>query len=278
MRGVFWAFGVMISMTASASWSCGTQDAPCQIGDRSYLIETPAQPAEGNPAIIYMHGYGGSGTSALRNRQLVQAALDRGYAVVAPNGLPMPSGRSGYRWAFRGAEQAREFDFLIELRSDLVTRFGVDKHKMILSGFSNGAFMAAYLACRIPDAYPAYAAIAGGFWRPHPEGCEGPVKLHMTHGWVDGVVPIEGRILRGDSRDADGALVQGDIFRTLEIFRLSNACRLNRPEAFDRTDAFWTRTWESCADGAALEFALHPGGHGVPAGWSDLAIDWFEGQ
>ncbi len=278
MRRLIWTICASLGVSGAPAAACGTAEAPCEIGARSYVIEQPEVPAEGRPALIYLHGFGGSGAGAMRNRGMVDAALARGYAVVAPDGLPMSGGRSGHRWAFRGSDQGAEFAFLTELRDDLAARFDLGADRMLLSGFSNGAFMVAYLACQDPGAYPAYAAIAGGFWRPHPEGCVGPVKLHVTHGWVDGVVPLEGRILRGGSRDAPGAVVQGDIFRTLEIFRLANACRLNRPDRFDDIDGYWTRTWESCAEDAALEFALHPGGHSIPRGWADLALDWFEAQ
>lgn len=276
MRHLISAASLLLGFWGSSAAACGTQQEPCVMGDRMYYIETPDAPAEGNPALIYLHGYGGSGMSAMRNRGLVEGALERGYAVVAPNGLPMGAGRSGFRWAFRGADQALEITFLNDLRDDLGDRFDIGPDNIVLSGFSNGAFMVAYLACQDPDAYPAYAAIAGGFWRPDPAGCVGPVKLHMTHGWTDGVVPLEGRILRGESRNDPAAVVQGDIFRTLEIFRISNDCRLNRPEDFAKEGDYMIRTWNSCGEDAALEFALHPGGHGVPRGWVDLALDWAE--
>lgn len=257
----------------AAAAACGSAEAPCEVAGRSYVIESPSP---GAPALIYLHGYGGSGAGALRNRGLVEAVTARGYAFVAPDGLPMAAGRRGFRWAFRAPDRALEIEFLAALKADLAATH--DAETAVLSGFSNGAFMVAYLACSDPAAFDAYAAVAGGFWRPHPEGCAGPVRLHMTHGWTDGVVPLEGRILRGESRDDPQAVVQGDIFRTLEIFRLANGCRLNRPEGYGTDGDYMIRRWESCAAGSALEFALHPGGHGVPRGWADLAIDWLEAE
>ena len=34
--------------------------------------------------------------------------------------------------------------------------------------------------------------------------------------------------------------------------------------------------WTDCAAGSALTFVLDPDGHEVPAGWADMALDWFE--
>jgi polyhydroxybutyrate depolymerase len=43
------------------------------------------------------------------------------------------------------------------------------------------------------------------------------------------------------------------------------------------TEQFWRRSWQRCTDDTALELALFPGGHGVPKGWAEMALDWFEG-
>ena len=80
----------------------------------------------------------------------------------------------------------------------------------------------------------------------------------------------EGRILGG------GRFHQGDIFVGLEIWREANECADTKPSGFGTTDQFMLRKWNGCADGAALEFALFPGGHNVPQGWADMVLDWYE--
>ena len=130
--------------------------------------------------------------------------------------------------------------------------------------------MVTYLACEAPESFAAYAPVSGGFWRPHPAGCAGPVRLLHTHGWSDTTVPLEGRFLGG------GRFQQGDIFAGLEIWRAANRCPDQRPDAHAATGPFWRRSWTGCAPGSALELALFPGGHTVPEGWADLALDWFE--
>ncbi|MBC7180657.1 MAG: polyhydroxybutyrate depolymerase, partial [Roseovarius sp.] len=47
-------------------------------------------------------------------------------------------------------------------------------------------------------------------------------------------------------------------------------------DRFETTGDFLRRSWTRCTPGSALEFALFDGGHGVPKGWSTLALDWFE--
>ena len=163
------------------------------------------------PAVLFLHGAGGSGSGVLGMRRMVRDVTGRGYAVLAPDGLPWRPGRSGGIWSFLPASQREpvrdEAAFFAELVADASERYGIDPDRVLLAGFSAGGFMVTYLACAQPDAFPAYAPIAGGFWRPHPVECAGPVKLLHTHGFKDSTVPLEGRPLGG------GQWLQGDISR-----------------------------------------------------------------
>ncbi len=247
---------------------CPGPDGLCEIAGGTYRIIRPEM--DDAPAVILLHGAGASGATMMRMRGVVEALSGRGYAVIAPDGLSR-EGRGGGFWSFRMGETGRRDDaaFLAQVVADAAARHGIDASRVILAGFSNGAFLTTYIACRTPDAYVAYAPVAGGFWRPHPESCAGPVRLFQTHGWSDGTVPLEGRPLGG------GRYLQGDIIEGLSLFRRANGCESPGPTAYAKTDRFLRRAW-TCAPESALEFALHPGGHGVPEGWAEMMLDWFE--
>ncbi|MEX0306612.1 MAG: PHB depolymerase family esterase [Ruegeria sp.] len=267
MRVKLWlALGfVFVGQTALAV--CGDEEGMCETEAGFYQIELPD--AENPPLVVFLHGYGGTGTGTLKNRSMVEPLLDRGYAVMAPEGSER-NGRQSWNF-FPGWEGRDEPAFLTEVVRDAANRFGVDPDRVVLSGFSAGAFMVYYLACAAPDTFSAYAPVSGGFWRPHPVACEGPVRLFHTHGWTDNVVPLEGRILGG------GRFHQGDIFAGLEIWRVANECADTKPGGFGTTGQFMRRYWSRCAESSALEFALFPGGHSVPVGWADMMVDWYEG-
>jgi polyhydroxybutyrate depolymerase len=129
--------------------------------------------------------------------------------------------------------------------------------------------MTSYVACAAPGYFAAYAPVAGGFWRPHPEACAGPVRLFHTHGWMDQTVPLEGRQIHE-------GFVQGDVFATLEIWRRTLDCGNRYPDAASVNDGLWLRSWTDCAAGGELMAVLHTGGHSVPVGWAEMALDWFE--
>ncbi len=267
------ALAILAALFASpAAAGCLDDPAPCSVPLGTYHLALPDDQDGPVPAMIFLHGAGGSGMGAISNTGISATLLARGYAVIGPNGLDR-EGRFGTGWYFH-PERPRlrdEAAFLREVRDDVVARFGVDGARVILAGFSVGGSMTSYIACEDPDAFAAYAPVAGSFWRPHPTECAAPVRLLHTHGWRDQTVPLEGRPLR------DGAVYQGDVWVAMQIWREVNSCAMLRPDAFDTEGRFWRRRWDDCTPGTALEFALHPGGHGIPQGWATMTLDWFEG-
>lgn len=258
---------------AAAAESCGGVGAPCLMPDgREYHALTP-EGAAAAPAVVFRHGWGGRGEGIVANTGLAGAILGRGYALIAPQGTPRREGDTGGAWnSTKRADRADDLAFLAAVAADAAARFGLDRDRMLLAGFSGGGMMAWRVACDAPESFAAYAPIAGLMWRPLPGACAGPVRLQHTHGWSDKVVPLEGRTVGG------GALTQGDLFRGLALMRAANGCLRDDPDEYAADGPYLIRRWTACAPGAALEMALHPAGHRIPAGWTALALDWFEGR
>ncbi|MDX8352494.1 alpha/beta hydrolase family esterase [Cognatiyoonia sp. IB215182] len=268
----------LCGMLASGAAHACSQSTPCTVGERDYYIALPETGSEAMPSVVYIHGWGGSGSGALRNTGMVSAFLERGYAVIAPDGVPR-QGANGRTWGFHplSGRQMSEVAFLEAVRDDALGRFDLDPDRVMLAGFSIGGSMTAYTACLSPDSFAAYAPLGGNFWRPHPTECAGPVRMLHTHGWNDGTVPLEGRAVNGLPADDPEAFVQGDIFYALSIWRAANGCQYLKADRFVTDGPFWRRIWDRCSDGSALEFALYPGGHSIPGAWPELVVDWFDG-
>ena len=263
---------VSVASALSDVLECGGAETPCRVDLGDYHAAVPPNwtAEELYPVVLFYHGANGSGKNIGRNRGLAKTMTDRGYVVLAPNGLKMP-GRNWTNWALRdGREPWRdELAFTLQMLNDAEPRFRLDRSRVLVSGFSRGASLVWDFACHHPEHFTAYAPIAGGFWRPHPEACQEPVDMHHTHGFQDQVVPLEGRPLRSGRQ-------QGDIFEGLLHWRALNDCPLLRPDRFDMGEAYQCRIWEECGSERQLQLCLHPGGHGLPQGWADRALDWFE--
>ena len=276
MRQVLTLITILVAALSApsvmAQQACGAPDVPCKVALGTYNIVLPENPAGTSvPLLLHFHGAGGTGAGVIRNKGMMGPILKRGYAVIAPNGLGR-EGRGGGFWSFiPGRPKLRdELAFTRQVLEDAVSRFSLDRGRVLLSGFSIGGSLTWYLACQAPSEFAAYAPVAGGFWRPHPTDCAGPIKMLHTHGWRDSTVPLEGRPIWG------GVIHQGDIFQGLQLWRAENGCNAGRPDRFITKGAFWRRIWTSCDPGTALQMAMHAGSHGVPRGWSTMAIDWFE--
>lgn len=264
-------FLALISNGISVAADCGDERTPCDAAGGVYHVATPKEQNTNMPAIIFLHGFGGTGKGVIRNKGLLTPILNRGYAVIAPQGLPWREGAKGGSWNSMSREGRRDdVAFLQNIADDAAERHGINRDNILIAGFSGGGMMTWRVACDAPDTFAAYAPIAGLLWRPLPDQCAGPVKMHHTHGWSDPVVPIEGRSV------ANGRFTQGDLFAGLDMIRDANECTKDDPDNYANDDTYMTRTWTTCHEASALSMALHPGGHRIPKGWGKMALDWFE--
>lgn len=258
---------------AIPAFACGGEDDACKVPLGSYFAVEPARQDGKRPAVVFFHGGGGWGSRILKMRKwMTDAFTDRGYVVIGMNGSKRPGSKWGPGWAFipQFPPHRDEVAYTHEVLDDAEERFDIDRDRVLITGYSIGGSITSYLACWDPSLGAAFAPVAGGFWRPHPEDCAGPVRLLHTHGWRDQTVPLEGRPIRNTG------IKQGDIHQTLGQWRVENGCAKFRADRVITDGPFWRRIWTHCEAGA-LEFALHTGGHEMPKAWPKLAMDWFEG-
>jgi polyhydroxybutyrate depolymerase len=204
----------------------------------------------------------------MRNKALTRAASDLGVALIAPQGAEQT-------WSFPGSPSHHrdEIAFFNTLLDDVLQRFPIDRSRIMASGFSMGGSMVWHLACRMSDRFAGFAPIAGGYWDPAPENCDGPVpNLIHVHGTADRTVPIEGRPIGTFYR-------QGDIINGMDKWVRIGRCANETPVHLQ--DGRLTCERRRSCTGALIELCLHPGGHSlrtewVTRAWQALAarLDW----
>lgn len=245
-----------------------TIDTPCEVIGGDYLLSFPAN-WDGNsplPAVMFFHGHNASAKSTVRSGGLRESFVDRGYLLIAPNGAQRPSGVRSFpaRPGFGGGRD--DVAFALSILKDVAKRAPIDPARITVSGFSAGGSMAWMIGCYAGSHFDAVISVAGALRRPNPDECSDPSPRGLqVHGFGDAQVPHEGRAIR--------EWHQGDVHETLALMRGGIGCA-SKPSAITVGD--WrSRVWTECERGN-LAYLEHDGGHGLPRGWSDIAVEWLE--
>lgn len=213
------------------------------------------------PVLVFFHGWRESAEYVVNDPPLQRFVERHRVLLIAPHG-------EGNTWSYPGApgRHRDEFAFAAALASDVKARFPVDGARFVAAGFSQGASMVWNLACRTPELFSAYGALAGGFWEPSPANCTGKgVDLVHVHGLNDGTVPMGGRALRG------GVYRQSDIRRDWRIWLDEDQCRAE-PAAVSTVAGRSCQQWRGCGKPRELALCTHESGHEIHD--SDLEAVW----
>lgn len=258
------------SILPASDDACGGPATPCGTELGEYYAVIPEGSIE-PPAVIWLHGWGRSGKVMIQNPGYVDPFALRGFAVIMPSGQPFPEADKLDWGVADGYDRARDdIAFIAAVRADAVRRFGLDQSRILIAGFSRGGSMVWDLACFSPEIGKGFASVAGAFWEPMVDDCAAPVHLFHTHGLEDQMVPFEGRELTWAGID----FAQGNVMKGVDVWRRKNNCMGSAKNSFG-DDGSMQKDWTECAAGS-IRLQLTKGGHGVPKGWRQAVLDWFD--
>lgn len=215
---------------------------------RTAILDLPAAPAGRRvPVIVALHFASGDGAAMRTYSRLTPAARRAGLAVVYPSSL-----RPG-EWHLRAGtpDDAGQVAALLDA---LPAAACVDPAQVVATGVSNGAGMAARLACTIPGRLVGVAPVAPGLRAitPCPRGR--PLEILELHGLADQVVPYRGR----------GAGHAGAVLPWLRAWAARDGCAA-RPAVSSPRRGVRELRWRGCAAGGSVRhLALSGTDHGWP--------------
>jgi len=164
-----------------------------QVGgvDRTYLVHVPPgdSSAKALPLLLALHGSGMTSELMAEVTGLNAWADKTGFIVVYPQGLEkhwstgLPPGAGGY-----------DFAFVKDLLAKMESSYSVDRSRVIVAGYSNGAEFGQELACSADLRFKAIVAIDGTLTIESAGRCapKHPVRLIEFHGTADPLVPYLG--------------------------------------------------------------------------------------
>ncbi|MBI2922720.1 MAG: prolyl oligopeptidase family serine peptidase [Planctomycetes bacterium] len=172
-------------------------------GGLKYVLHEPEKKSpRAAPLMVMLHGTGG-GSEYFRT--WIAGCRKRGYIVAVPEssgcGTPASGNTSGdtlKRW------DAVDIPNVLGLVRELMNRHNVDRTRVAIMGFSNGAFYAARIGLGNPDLFQSVVCLAGGIGGRGWTDASRTMGVYVIHGTADTSVPVQqGRSLANDLK-ADG--------------------------------------------------------------------------
>lgn len=146
------------------------------------LLHVPAgySPARPAPLVVLLHGAGSDARSGLA--LLRELANDAGLLLLAPTAR----GRTWDVILDRFGPDVASLDALLE---HVFERFAVDRSRVAVGGFSDGASYSLSLGLSNGDLFTHLIAFSPGFMAPGAR--RGRPAIYVSHGIEDRVLPIE---------------------------------------------------------------------------------------
>ena len=188
--------GAAVPQQPSAGCGSGTVAPPSgttvdysAAGDTgSYLVEgtTDQHPRQPLPLIVDLHGYSETADIQAVVSKLGDYGAAHGFLTVTPQ---VDEAVQHWTTSPHSADQR----FLIALIGHVTNTLCVDRHRIFVAGYSNGAFMASALACSDARTIAAVATVAG---IEADAGCHPSQRVPVIafHGTADPFVPYKGGI------------------------------------------------------------------------------------
>ncbi len=143
--------------------------------NRNMLVYAPSGIEKDRPLIIQMHGYN-QDAAYQKNAAKWESVADTGrFVVVFPNG-------ENKSWDISGD---KDLNFIKAIINEMNNKYGIDKKRVYVSGFSMGGMMSYHVANKMGDMIAAIAPVSGGGGVNSPKRA---MPIMHTHGTSDDVV------------------------------------------------------------------------------------------
>lgn len=232
---------------------------------RSVIVLRPEPATTAAPAVIMLHGNGGTPQNQANITKVAAEVAQRGWWVFLPSA-------AGGVWDDDPAtsdDSKDDVGFVARVVDIAVGAYGVDADRVYAAGLSNGAFMTERLGCELSDRLAAVGVVAAALRNGLANVCAPAVPRPAVFvvGTADLVVPYGGI---GNIRSSD---------RTLEFWAGLHGCDTsaaiveNLPDSTaDGTTVTLTRHQVCSSGGSVDRYTVTGGGHAWPGGLQYLPI------
>lgn len=233
--------------------------------DRRFLIVRPQTAYVNASMLLMLHGNGGTAENQANISYVADLVAATGVWAVLPDAL---NGTWNDDPGFSNGVD--DVGFLSDVVAIMTSNFQVDAQHIVVSGLSNGSFMAERFACERSDLISAAALIAGTMSNNLSKVCSPavPRPILFIDGTADPIVPYDGSRL--------GVMSAPDAFsfwQTLHNCTPSAATTTALPDTTNDGTTVTLLRNAGCGSGKEVRlYTVAGGGHAWPGGWQYLPV------
>lgn len=225
-----------------------------QVGNRTrhYEVFVPSD-TPNLPLVIALHGRGSTGKQMERFTHFDDVAAREQVVVVYPDAID-------HHWndsRLGTSDGVDDVAFIAALIDDMAARHHIDRHRVYVTGMSNGAMMSYTLGCTMADRIAAIAPVAGDL-PTAPCRPARPISVLAINGTDDPFVPYGGGTA-GRGGEVLSAPASTDAFAMIDGCAAPVSAREGTTQTIARSYA--------CPGNLAVELlTIEHGGHTWPGG------------
>lgn len=175
-------FLVFFALWCSIDVSAQIEEIQVGTSTRNMLVYAPANLEQNSPLLLSLHGMNQDIAYQQNQTKWELVAKENGFVVVYPAGI-------NNSWDIGGT---RDIDFILAIIDEMYNRYGIDRDRVYLSGFSMGGMMTYHAATKIADKIAAFAPVSGYLMGGPNTNSSRPIPIIHTHGTSDDVVGYSG--------------------------------------------------------------------------------------
>lgn len=241
---------------------------------RTYLLYVPPGDASSHrlPLVLVFHGAGDTARHTVAETDLLSIAQRRhDMILVFPQGYQNTWNEGTGQTAAARAD-VNDLAFTATILRRVEGHYAVDRHRVVATGFSNGALLTEYLGCALSRQLTMIAPVEGQLPQAVAAKCDPPkpVSVFEVDGTADSAIPYAGGAFTGIGGVPGPPVLSAPA--SAQRWAALDRCL---PQAGDTTTGSVTfATHGSCEDHTTVTLATVNGGqHAWPSGYGPTLVN-----
>jgi len=233
---------------------------------RSLILHVPSLTVASRPLILVYHGANGTASNTERQTDFSQVANANGELVAFMQGYANTWNEGA---GHTPAEQAgiNDVAYTAAAIAKLESLVTFNHHRIVATGFSNGALMVEYLGCKLANSFALVVPVEGQLPAPVSPSCAPArsINVYEIHGTADSAIPYNGGHFNGVGGGTTVLSAPASVARWAKLDRCASTPKVTTPSS-----SIKLTTYSRCRRGVSVTLQTIIGG--THQWGSDIAV------